>query len=130
MTSIKPLLDKATEQKLREALRFSASRSVMSASDEARILSALTTPPADADLKAENERLQEQLSACMEMVDPSAMELGTYKARAFAAEAREQTLREALQKIADAPAWGYPERWEATPSEVRHLARAALKGGE
>ena len=44
------------------------------------ITAAPTTPP--ADLREENERLQEQLSACMEMVDPSAMELGTYKARA------------------------------------------------
>lgn len=38
-------LDEATKQKLREALRFSASRSVMSAEDERRILSALETPP-------------------------------------------------------------------------------------
>lgn len=32
---------------------------------------------------------------------------------------------EALQRIANAPAWGAPDRWEATPSEVRQLARAA-----
>ena len=37
-------LDKATMQKLREALRFSASRSVMSADDERRILAAFDTP--------------------------------------------------------------------------------------
>lgn len=37
-------LDEAMKQKLREALRFSASRSVMSAEDERRILSALETP--------------------------------------------------------------------------------------
>ncbi len=37
-------LDEATKQKLREALRFSASRSVMSAEDERRILSALDAP--------------------------------------------------------------------------------------
>lgn len=37
-------LDEATKQKLREALRFSASRSVMSAEDERRILSALEEP--------------------------------------------------------------------------------------
>lgn len=35
-------------------------------------------------------------------------------------------MRAALQKIADAPAWGYPDRWETTPAEVRQLARAAL----
>jgi hypothetical protein len=36
-------------------------------------------------------------------------------------------MREALQRIADAPAWGAPHRWETTPSEVRQLASAALK---
>ena len=35
-------------------------------------------------------------------------------------------LVDALRKIADTPAWGYPERWETTPAEVRQLARAAL----
>jgi len=33
----------------------------------------------------------------------------------------------ALRKIADAPAWGAPDKWETTPAEVRHLARAALE---
>lgn len=33
---------------------------------------------------------------------------------------------EALRLIADAPAWGAPERWETTPAEVRQLARAAI----
>lgn len=32
----------------------------------------------------------------------------------------------ALRRIADAPAWGAPERWETTPAEVRQLARAAI----
>ncbi len=36
-------------------------------------------------------------------------------------------LRKALEKIAAAPAWGAPERWETTPAEVRQLARTALK---
>lgn len=40
-------LDDHTMQKLREALRFSASRSVMSAADETRILSALSTQVQD-----------------------------------------------------------------------------------
>lgn len=35
-------------------------------------------------------------------------------------------LREALKRIEAAPAWGYPERWETTPAEVRQIARAAL----
>jgi len=39
-----------------------------------------------------------------------------------------ERLREALQKIADAPAWGYPEKWETTPAQVRQLAFEALKG--
>ncbi len=33
---------------------------------------------------------------------------------------------EALSKIEATPAWGYPDRWEVTPSEVRQLARATL----
>lgn len=33
---------------------------------------------------------------------------------------------EALRRIAEAPAWGCPERWETTPAEVRQLAREAL----
>lgn len=35
-------------------------------------------------------------------------------------------LREALAKIERAPAWGYPDKWETTPAEVRQIARAAL----
>lgn len=31
-----------------------------------------------------------------------------------------------LQRIADAPAWGYPDKWETTPAQVRQLARAAI----
>lgn len=53
----------------------------------------------------------------------------------LAAEAREAKLRAriaeleaALQRIADAPAWGAPDRWETTPAEIRQFARAALKG--
>lgn len=40
--------------------------------------------------------------------------------------AAQDGLVDALRKIADTPAWGYPERWETTPAEVRQLARAAL----
>ena len=43
-------LDEATKQKLREALRFSASRSVMSAEDERRILSAMEAAAPVQDL--------------------------------------------------------------------------------
>lgn len=35
--------------------------------------------------------------------------------------------REALDKIAKAPAWGAPERWETTPAEVRQLARSVVE---
>lgn len=45
----------------------------------------------------------------------------------LAAEAEAAALREALEQIERTPAWGYPERWETTPAEVRQLARAALK---
>lgn len=44
-----------------------------------------------------------------------------------AAQAEVARYREVLQRIADAPAWGAPERWEVTPAEVRLLARAALE---
>lgn len=47
-----------------------------------------------------------------------------------ALEAENQRLREALHKIEAAPAWGYPDRWETTPTEVRQLARAALRSTE
>lgn len=51
------VLDKHLMQKLKDALRFSASRSVMSAEDERRILSAIE--PAPDELREENERLRE-----------------------------------------------------------------------
>jgi hypothetical protein len=35
-------------------------------------------------------------------------------------------LEAALRRIADAPAWGAPDRWETTPAEVRQFASAAL----
>jgi len=40
---------------------------------------------------------------------------------------RIEALMAALQTIADAPAWGAPDRWETTPSEVRQFARDALE---
>lgn len=43
---------------------------------------------------------------------------------------REGLLEEAratLDKIANAPAWGAPERWETTPAEVRQLARSVVE---
>jgi hypothetical protein len=39
---------------------------------------------------------------------------------------RVEEVKATLRKIADAPAWGYPERWETTPAEVRILARTTL----
>jgi hypothetical protein len=35
-------------------------------------------------------------------------------------------IKAGIQKIADAPAWGAPDRWEQTPTEVRQLARRLL----
>ena len=43
---------------------------------------------------------------------------------ALALEKRLKRAEEALRKIADAPAWGAPDRWETTPTEVRRLAAA------
>lgn len=47
--------------------------------------------------------------------------------RAAVAEYRMDLMREALQRIAEAPAWGAPERWETTPAEVRTLAAKTLE---
>lgn len=48
--------------------------------------------------------------------------------RRKALETQLAAARKALKSIADAPAWGFPEKWETTPAEVRQLARAALEG--
>ena len=37
-----------------------------------------------------------------------------------------ETLAGALEQIEKAPAWGYPDKWETTPAQVRILAREAL----
>lgn len=39
---------------------------------------------------------------------------------------RAERYKAALTRIAEAPAWGAPHRWEEPPHEVRQLARAAL----
>lgn len=46
------------------------------------------------------------------------------------ADAEIERLRSVLSKIESAPAWGYPDKWETTPAEVRQLARAALSKQE
>lgn len=53
-------------------------------------------------------------------------DLSKQVARSEALEAEVKRLREALETIEKAPAWGYPEKWETTPAEVRQLARKAL----
>lgn len=53
-------------------------------------------------------------------------EYRSVEARSEALEAENKRLREALETIEKAPAWGYPEKWETTPAEVRQLARKAL----
>lgn len=45
-------------------------------------------------------------------------------------EAEVGRLRAALEKIEKAPAWGAPDFWQVTPSDVRQLARAALNPQE
>lgn len=45
-------------------------------------------------------------------------------------EAEVGRLREALEKIEKTPAWGAPDFWQVTPSDVRQLARAALNPQE
>lgn len=80
----------------------------------ARILSALDP---DAITKIRADALRDRTFATM-------------LTRAEKAEARVAELEAGLRKIADAPAWGAPDRWEITPFEVRQLARALLKGAD
>lgn len=62
------------------------------------------------------------------------VELRDYNYRAAAA--LDQLLNErddcvaVLKRIAHAPAWGAPERWENTPAEVRLLARGAYTSAQ
>lgn len=51
---------------------------------------------------------------------------GIPKYTAIGATDEIERLRDALRTIADTPAWGYPDKWEDTPTELRHFARAAL----
>jgi hypothetical protein len=84
-----------------------------------------------AEAASRIEALQAELADYVEVeeVNRDLVKRGDYyRDKAEAAEAREKALREALEKIANAPAWGAPDRWETTPSDVRQLARAALKG--
>lgn len=105
------------------------------------------------EMVGEIERLREQLAAMhrrawqaeaalREPLDAAAPERRTLgrvlanagyyaeRGRAENAEARIAELEAGLRKIADAPAWGAPDRWESTPFEVRQLARALLKGAD
>lgn len=50
-----------------------------------------------------------------------------WRKRAVDAEGKAERMRDALEKIANSPAWGAPDKWETTPAEVRQLARAALE---
>jgi hypothetical protein len=58
------------------------------------------------------DELERVIDKCIEAMDASTTRI--------------EQLEAALQTIADAPAWGAPDRWETTPSEVREIARAAL----
>jgi hypothetical protein len=69
------------------------------------------------------EALQQRVEELEQMV---ATLLAAKRIVGAEAEARERVLREALERIEKAPAWGAPDRWETTPFEVRQLARAAL----
>jgi len=105
------------------------------------------------EMADEIERLREQLAAMhcraqqaeaalREPLDAAAPERRTLgrvlanagyyaeRGRAENAEARIAELEAGLRKIADAPAWGAPDRWESTPFEVRQLARVLLNGAD
>lgn len=55
-----------------------------------------------------------------------AAHVATLTAKLEAERAKVAVADETLHAIAAAPAWGAPERWEPTPSEVRALARQTL----
>lgn len=65
------------------------------------------------------EELERQRLAAANRIAEQAAELAKWKALA-------ETLAGALEEIERAPAWGYPDKWETTPAQVRILARDAL----
>jgi hypothetical protein len=72
------------------------------------------------------ERLTKELEESLQrgVVIAIKSEKNEHRTNSLAAELAKA--REALERIAKAPAWGAPDRWETTPAEVRQLARAAL----
>lgn len=78
------------------------------------------------DVERERDALKAECEAQCETMNCQRDLMGKLQREWRAAEARCERLEGALQEIERAPAWGYPERWETTPSEVRQLARAAL----
>lgn len=86
------------------------------------------------ELKAENERLrlnaathQRQFSAANVRAKNMTQKCHRLGLEAETLETQLTNARKALTAIAEAPAWGFPEKWETTPAEVRQLARAALE---
>lgn len=77
-------------------------------------------------LLAEVERLSNEKDELAEHAKEGWGHAHRWRAEYDAAEADRQRMREALEAIERAPAWGYPDKWETTPAEVRQLARAAL----
>ena len=90
----------------------------------------MTDTPHDAAMTRSKQELARQVVDCnarIEQLEAAMREAGDiYREATSLARARIEALEAALREIADAPAWGAPDRWETTPFEVRERARAAL----
>lgn len=78
-------------------------------------------------LELDNAKLEDRLSKEQESHSRTGASRDKWRERTEALETQIAAARKALKSIADAPAWGFPEKWETTPAEVRQLARAALE---
>lgn len=93
--------------------------------------------PSSPSRQPEGECDRSNLLARVELERAEARELklllNAEQDRALTAKVRLKEAERALEQIECTPAWGYPDRWETTPAEVRQLARqalAAMKGSE
>jgi hypothetical protein len=90
------------------------------------ILSAL----ADAELQSTADsriaELEQQIANIKASRDLQVTIAADEEERARKAEADLAEAVKVMEQIANAPAWGVPDRWETTPAEVRQLARSVL----
>lgn len=102
----------------REAVRAEQAAEVAKWRDKYNELGQMTLEQV-SDLGTKLGRTETELGAAKADLQGANRELAKFKALA-------ETLAEALGEIEKAPAWGYPDKWETTPAQVRILARQAL----